>query len=208
MQIYVIYVKLTTLSSCKIGKTIFKSGPALLCPPLPTPNNWRYFHHWLPPHGGALWCQTCKLLCVFYVYMYVLLYYLGLYIYRYKSATTLKAKNYEKNSKRFFLFPPMIFFIILVPVVLVHTASQFSLNFDKTVVAGKLFLKLAFLVLNYLNKSREELAPSQPVPESRLTSDIYLTLRVTTRVSREILKTYLKIIKSNISLNLFRFKKG
>ena len=95
----------------------------------------------------------------------------------------------KKIRRDFFLFPPMIFFIILVPVVLVHTASQFSLNFDKTVVAGKLFLKLAFLALNYLNKSREELAPSQPVPESRLTSDIYLTLRVTARVLREILKT-------------------
>ena len=81
----------------------------------------------------------------------------------------------------------MIFFIILVPVV--HTASQFSLNFERTVVAGKLFLKLAFLALNYLNKSREELAASQPVLESRLTRDLYLTLRVTTRVSK-----YLKVI--------------
>ena len=190
MQIYVIYVKLTTLSSCKIGKTIFKSGPALLCP-LPIIDVTFIIGFPLTAvHCGAR-PANCWVLSIICMCHYI---YLGLYIYRYKSATTLKAKNYEKNSKRFFLFPPMIFFIILVPVVLVHTASQFSLNFDKTVVAGKLFLKLAFLALNYLNKSREELAPSQPVPESRLTSDLYITLRVTACVSREILKSYLKII--------------
>ena len=190
MQIYVIYVKLTTLSSCKIGKTIFKSGPALLCP-LPIIDVTFIIGFPLTAvHCGAR-PANCWVLSIICMCHYI---YLGLYIYRYKSATTLKAKNYEKNSKRFFLFPPMIFFIILVPVVLVHTASQFSLNFDKTVVAGKLFLKLAFLALNYLNKSREELTPSQPVPESRLTSDIYLTLRVTARVLREIFKSYLKII--------------
>ena len=109
MQIYVIYVKLTALSSCKIGKTIFKSGPALLCP-LPIIDVTFIIGFPLNVvHCGARPANCC-VLSIICMCHYI---YLGLYIYRFISATTLKAKNYEKNSKRFFLFPPMIFLLFL-----------------------------------------------------------------------------------------------
>ena len=128
-----------------------------------------------------------------------------LYIYRFISASTLKAKYWIMKK----LWGD--FFSISTNDFLHYSSScsshrQFSLNLHKTVVAGKLFLKLAFLALNYLNKSREELAASQPVSESRLTTDLYLTLRVTARVSHPREKYWKVIYRSNISLNLFRFK--
>ena len=120
MQIDVIYVKLW-LRWVRV-KLVKQFSSLVLPSPAPLPIIDVTFIIGFPlnvVHGGARPANCC-VLSIICMCHYI---YLGLYIYRYKSATTLKAKNYEKNSKRFFLFPPMIFFIILVPVVLVHTAS-------------------------------------------------------------------------------------